>query len=315
MARNLLLPMEPVLIDEPFDKPDFVFQVKWDGVRMLASQTESGVELWNRKGRVKTRLYPEICADIASQGLPVGTILDGEMVSFGEHGRPDFRKILRRDLASNPRLNIPVCLVLFDYLPERTDTLSTAAYPIPLSERLAMLREAIKPTPYIQVTDDFDSGTLLFERMKALEMEGIVAKRRDSFYYPGRKHDAWRKVKCWRYIRADVVALKTRDGRPVSLIVADIAGPADGETDRSQNITPGNEDHTPVSRVIGHVSSGLVASDWRQILEYSTKSGEKYGSKEIIPLSRGLHARIRFLEWTHAGQLRSPVIESLEFDP
>ena len=289
MSSELLIPMEPVLVSEPFDNPDYLYQVKWDGVRMLTIQADDGVTLWNRKGNLKTRLYPEVSLEVESLNLPSGTILDGEMVSFGENGKPDFRKILQRDLASNPNPAVEVCYVVFDFLDGNRLNGGRSTYQVPLQERLLMMRDYVKPTAHIQVTDDFQSGTVLFLRMQQLEMEGIVAKRRDGFYHPGEKHPSWQKVKCWRQLQVEVIGVQMKGGRPASLLVQEPA--TGGEPLR--------------------VGSGLAHSDWSQILTYAESM--EPDRKGIIALHSGIQARVRFLEWTKTGQLRGPVVEELTF--
>jgi bifunctional non-homologous end joining protein LigD len=288
MTSELLIPMEPVLVNEPFDDPDYLYQVKWDGVRMLARKTTDGVILWNRKGRLKTRLYPEVSREAEELNLPSDAILDGEMVSFGENGKPDFRRVLRRDLAANPNPRIEVCYVVFDFL-EGTRVQRGSVYRVPLAERLQMLRNYVKQTPHIQVTDDFSAGTALFERMVQLEMEGIVAKRKDGFYHPGEKHPSWQKIKCWRHLQVKVVGVQLKDGRPSSLAVKEAL--TDDEPFR--------------------VGSGLAHSDWSKILTYAEVIPPD--GRGTITLRPGIEARVRFLEWTHTGQLRAPVVEHLTY--
>lgn len=297
--RELLAPMEPALVSEPFDDPEFLYQVKWDGVRILAVQSPEGVVLWNRKLRLRTRLYPEVCAEIALLNLPVGTVLDGEMVSFGSHGRPEFRRVLRRDLASAPNPAVEVCFVIFDYLhlPD-PDKKPPAVFRIPLQERLATLREEVSTSAHVQVTEDYESGTALLSRMQQLELEGIVAKRKDGFYYPGQKHTSWQKVKCWRYVEASAAAIKVKDGRPASLVLTEIVS-----TSEPQSVAP---------TVIGRVASGLSQASWPDILAYVDSAAADHNN-ELVPLRPGIQVTVRFLEWTHQGQLRAPVIESLDF--
>ena len=113
-----LLPMLAVPA-APFDSPEYSFEVKWNGVRALAAVEKSDWRLWGRERADYTGRYPEL--DVL-RGLPVGTLVDGELVAFGAHGRPDLPRLLRRHGLTDPwrirqaRHWCSVCYVVFDLL-------------------------------------------------------------------------------------------------------------------------------------------------------------------------------------------------------
>lgn len=87
----LILPFKPMelkILQEPFDSDDFLFQIKWDGVRCVASNFDGNVRLFNRNANERTVQYPEIVEDLESF-LPDNTMLDGEIVALGENGKPN----------------------------------------------------------------------------------------------------------------------------------------------------------------------------------------------------------------------------------
>ena len=125
----------------PFDSDDHLFEVKWDGTRMLVFRDASGCRLLNRHGAHRTTQYPEFAG---LTQLPVGTILDGEMIVL-QQGQPDFGRLLSRDLACQPlkiqllARSLPATYVAFDLLYARHRSLLSQ----PLHERRAQLRALV----------------------------------------------------------------------------------------------------------------------------------------------------------------------------
>src|SRR5262245_27504683 len=113
-----VLPMLAVAA-EPFDSPEYCFEIKYDGVRALAAVDGAGWRLWGRERADYTPRYPEL--DVLRR-LPAGTLVDGELVVFEADGRPDLRRLLRRHGLTDPwrirqaRHWCPVQYVLFDLL-------------------------------------------------------------------------------------------------------------------------------------------------------------------------------------------------------
>ena len=107
---------------EPFDSPEYCFEIKYDGIRALAAVEGSGWRLWGRERADYTTRYPEL--DVLRR-LPAGALVDGELVAFDADGRPDLRRLLRRHGLADPwrirqaRQWCPVRYVLFDLLYHR----------------------------------------------------------------------------------------------------------------------------------------------------------------------------------------------------
>src|SRR5262245_26735804 len=116
MILPQVLPMLAVAA-EPFDAPEYSFEIKYDGVRALAAVDRAGWRLWGRERADYTARYPEL--DVLRR-LPAGTLVDGELVVFDENGRPDLQRLLRRHVLNDPwRIRqakqwCPVRSVLFD---------------------------------------------------------------------------------------------------------------------------------------------------------------------------------------------------------
>jgi ATP-dependent DNA ligase len=182
---------------EPFDAPEYCFEIKYDGVRALAAVDEAGWRLWGRERADYTNRYPEL--DVLRR-LPAGTLVDGELVAFDDDGRPDLRRLLRRHGLADPwriRQAPQWCLVryvLFDLLYHAGRCL--------MHEPLIRRREVLADT--CQTLDAADvrfsegvvgHGKASYAAVMAQGHEGVMAKHLASAYRPGKRSNAWRKIK------------------------------------------------------------------------------------------------------------------------
>ncbi|HHW15135.1 MAG TPA: ATP-dependent DNA ligase [Firmicutes bacterium] len=214
-------PMLASLAEGPFDSPDFRFEVKWDGLRCVAF-LESATRLQSRHLNDLTGRYPDL-ADLhrAVAGQPA--VLDGEIVVFSG-GRPDFGALLARHHLTHPnRLRAacrthPATYVAFDLLYWKGQ--NVMGYP--LERRQALLAETIAETESLILSRPVDAGGVAYaEAVFARGLEGVMAKRRDSPYLPGRRSSAWLKVKRPRSLWAVLAGYIERvDGGPGSVVAA-----------------------------------------------------------------------------------------------
>ena len=183
--------------EQPFSDPAWLFEVKYDGVRLLATRTAGRVHLFSRNGLEVTATFPEIANALAH--LPCTSfIVDGEVVALGERGAPSFERLQQRLHQSDPaavaraQLEVPVIMFAFDVL-------SLAGYdvrPLPLETRKALLQRLVPAAGIVRRTEFFaGQGEALYEAAGALGLEGIVAKRARSSYQAGRRSRDWLKIK------------------------------------------------------------------------------------------------------------------------
>lgn len=177
------------MLARPGDLPlrGCAYEVKWDGFRALVS-TEDGLDVRSRRGWAMAELVPELGA------LPASLVLDGELVAFGEDGRPSFPLLSSRVL--HGKRTIPVKFVVFDVL--RVDRLSVMENSY--ADRRALLEELDLEGVAWTTPENFDDGPALFDATLGLGLEGVVAKRLDEPYRPGER--AWVKRKhrsYWRF--------------------------------------------------------------------------------------------------------------------
>ncbi|CAH0119398.1 Multifunctional non-homologous end joining protein LigD [Paenibacillus sp. CECT 9249] len=293
-------PMAPISSDRIPEGDDWVYQLKWDGVRMLAHVDHGRVELYSRKRLNKTAVYPEVVQQLAP--LQGHYWLDGEVVYFDpELGRPNFQKVLQRERMRGVSLNAaaatPIAYVLFDILMIRNEDLRG----LPYSERhrrLASLFPEAKPQLF--VTDQFQDGHALWAWIESRQWEGIVSKRLSSTYHEGKNHQDWFKKKTKLLLVPDIVGVKRNEGRVASLVM------------RSEN-----------GGYIGKVSLGLTTAT-RQWLEDYAESHPR-GRPAFHPLPADLakeeirwidedhilKCEVTGLEFTGDGLLRHPKIVKL----
>ena len=169
----------------------WLHEVKWDGMRVLVEIRDGRLRLWSRNEKDVTVTFPELHA-LAGFGRDV--LLDGEVVAFLD-GLPVFGALADRMHVGNPRRAAalaetnPVTLLLFDLL--RLD--GTDVTGRPLSERRRMLEDLELVDVHWQVPATYDDGEMLLEATKQQRLEGIVSKKRDSLYFPGRRTADWLK--------------------------------------------------------------------------------------------------------------------------
>lgn len=207
-ARDAPLPrpapppaIEPMLATgggTPFDSPDWLFEVKWDGVRTLAFIEGEHVRLVSRRGRDVTTQYPDL-GYLAAQLSARNGLVDGEIVALDEAGRPSFERIQQRFTQQAPSARaaqqVPVEFLAFDLLWLDGDSLMDR----PIEERRTMLERHLVPNAHVQISPQIpERGVAFFEAAKARGLEGVVAKRRGSPYRPGQRSKDWVKIKAIR---------------------------------------------------------------------------------------------------------------------
>lgn len=179
----LIKPMLPTLIKEPFDDPDWIYELKWDGYRMIAEIRGGNIQLLSRKGNTFTR-FSQLCTSLSKLGC--SCILDGEVVVVDTDGRPNFRKLMysRKEQYT---------YYVFDILYLKGKNLIN----LPLVERKELLKNLLPELPDVKYSDHVEGqGIGLFELAKKNDLEGIVAKLKSSAYTEGRSRN-WLKVKTW----------------------------------------------------------------------------------------------------------------------
>lgn len=168
----------------------WAFEVKWDGMRALATTVRGRVRLSSRAEMDVTARFREVAESPAlTAGLAEGTVVDGEIVAFDDLGRPSFSLLAPRIQGHRVNL-VRFTYVVFDILRCNGRNVVSQSY----ADRRALLRDVLEPGPFVVVPDSFDDGAALLGTTASQGLEGVVAKRVDSAYRPGVRSPDWVKV-------------------------------------------------------------------------------------------------------------------------
>lgn len=191
--------IEPMLSGSASKTPvgdQYVYEMKWDGIRALISLEDGQVKIRSRNQNDITTKFPELLQADKAFRATCG-LFDAEIVCLDKTGKPDFKKVIHRLMSSgettiqNLSKSSPVYCYIFDCLYLDGRSLINE----PLIKRKEWLKDAIKSdTPY-RISEMVEDGVGLFEAAKLHEVEGIMAKVNDGKYLPGKRSDLWLKVK------------------------------------------------------------------------------------------------------------------------
>jgi DNA ligase D-like protein (predicted ligase) len=283
-----LLPMLAVQ-SQPFDSDDYLFEVKWDGVRALTGVDSSGYRIWGRQLADYSQRYPELDS---LRLLPGGTVLDGELIVLCS-GRADLGELMRRHQLVNGRKIRdasrirPATYVVFDLLYEGGRSLLGR----PLSERRQRLQELVAryPGDHLAFSDDVvGAGRDFFEKVIEGGHEGVMAKQVSSRYLPGKRGQAWRKIKPFQILPCVVIGYTSTPQRIRSLLVA---ATWQGKL-----------------QYVAELTAGFTEEARTRIAEELTRQSR---GEPVVPCPKRarwvepqLYCQVRFLEWTINGRLR-----------
>jgi bifunctional non-homologous end joining protein LigD len=301
-------PMLAVLSTLPPDEEHWAYEVKWDGVRAIAFCESGRLRLESRTLRDITSHYPELRA-LAEELGAREVVLDGEIVAYDESGRPSFQRLQRRmHLASESAVrrrmaDTPVTYVIFDLL--HLDGRSLAD--LPYTERRDRLEELAPDGPSWQTPRNHrGDGAALLEATAKQGLEGIVAKRIDSRYLPGRRGRAWLKVKNFQGQELVIGGYLPGQGRRADTLGALLVGYHDADGDL---------------RYAGRVGTGFTDEMLRDLLSRleplrtrETPFTGRQPPKAAIFVEPRLVAEVAFSEWTSARTLRAPSFKGLHAD-
>lgn len=298
--------MLAMLVDKPFDNPEWLFEIKWDGVRAISTlQSGKTPEIRSRNDKDLLPQFPELAAlGRAFSSLPV--IVDGEIVSLDRYGRSSFQRLQPRlnRRTSDPALEraIPVTYVIFDLLYAGKRDMRGSS----LDERKAQLERLLRAhAPHVMFSKHVNgAGTKLFAEAKRRRLEGIIAKQRDSEYVQ-------RRSRCW---------LKIKTHHEQEVVIAGWTEPR-GSREKFGALVVGVYDKGQL-RYAGHVGTGfdrqLLDVVYRKLKPLET-SRSPFATKP--PSNAPVHwvrprlvAEVKFGEWTKDGLLRQPVFVGLRTD-
>lgn len=315
-------PMKAKLGPLPGDDDAFAYEVKWDGIRAVARLDRGHLDLTGRNGTDYRPRYPELRPLGAALGS-TRAILDGEIVAFDELGKPSFERLQSRmhlsgEAAIKRRAKeLPVTYVAFDLL--WLDGHLTTGLPYRDRRRLLAGLELEGPSWRTPAHHEGD-GAALLEATREQGLEGIVAKRLESVYEPGRRSGAWIKVK--NVLRQEVVigGWSPGEGRRATSLGAICVGVYESG-DGSSHGRRGDGDPAPVLRYAGKVGTGfdeamlsLLTAKLTPLRRDDSPFTGRQPPRGTLFVEPRLVAEVEFREWTRSGTLRAGVFLGLRDD-
>ena len=280
-------PMLCTLTKEVLNSPEYLYELKWDGYRIVSSISNKNICIASRSSLDYTKKYPPIVQALKDLGHEA--VLDGEVVVFNDQGKPDFDAL---QLYNGHETPINYCL--FDILWLDGYDLQNLS----LKERKDILKGLVAESVILRYSESFDDGQALYQKCLDLDLEGIVAKKRDSTYQPGARNDNW---------------LKTPTRKRQEFVVG---GWAESDKARSfRSILFGAYNNGKLEW-IGRSGGGFKEKDMPDILKVLEKLEIKespFSNKVLDTKGAKLHwlkpelvANFEFATWTKAGRIRKP---------
>ncbi|HEY2798641.1 MAG TPA: non-homologous end-joining DNA ligase [Thermoanaerobaculia bacterium] len=300
--------------DRAFTRPGWIWELKYDGFRLLAGRHGGKAQLRFRHGGDATATFPEIALAVtALPGVAKDLVLDGEVVVLDQSARPRFGLLQKRALLQRrtdilrAAVDLPATLFAFDLLGFEDFDLR----PLPLSERKALLELLLPHAGPLRYADHFEErGEDLLGAAGGLGLEGVVGKKADSPYREGRSPN-WVKVRLERTADLAVVGYTRPEGARFGFGALHLAYWREGEHRKDGELIYG-----------GRAGTGFTAKQISDI-HARLRPRERATPPCSGPLPKGrghvwvepeLVCEIRYREWTEEGLLRHPVFLRLRAD-
>jgi bifunctional non-homologous end joining protein LigD len=281
---------------EAFDDSGWLYEIKWDGYRAIAETGNSPNKLYSRNGVDFSNSYPVVFNELKS--IKHKAVLDGEIVILNEDGFPDFQKLQHYD----DNQNFPICYFIFDLLEMDGEKL----YHLPLTDRKELLKKLIPENDVLRFSDHvMEKGVAFFEASVQKNLEGIMAKKADGEYYPGKRTNEWLKIK--NHKTADV-------------IICGYTAPTGSRQYFGSLVLGIMKDKKLVHA--GHAGSGYDDKKLKEIYELlQPLVQENSPFAEKVPVNNAvtwvkpkLICEVKFTEWTADEKLRHPVFLRIRND-
>lgn len=298
--KKSIAPMLIGVTGDAFDSKDYIYELKWDGERCIAYlDPDAGTELRNKRNDKMLVKVPELKS--LHQQVSARCILDGELMILKD-GKPDYYEIQKRSLMSNSfkiellSKKYPASFIPFDILFYQDKDLTL----LPLMERKAYLARVVKTETARMAVSKYieEQGISFYSLAKQQDLEGIVAKRKDSIYVEGKRTKDWIKIKNLKDDDFVVCGYIYKDNQMISIVL----GQYDGE----------------VLVYKGHVTLGVGGESFAKIQERKRIPAPVFtaptGNEEAIWIEPDLVCTVKFMDYTRNGGMRQPVLKGLRTD-
>ena len=314
-------PMLATTADRPWSDPAWLYELKYDGFRLMAAKEGGRVRLFYRRGTDVTHLFPDVARAVAALPYP-SFLLDGEVVVLDDHARPSFQRLqkrtqlVRRLDIQNAAARLPATYFAFDLLSFGDFDLRS----LPLLDRKRELAGILPPAGPLRYVDHVIArGVDFYGAVEAMKLEGMLAKRIDSVYRPGRS-EHWRKVRADRRDDFAIVGMSPPQGARQGFGALHLGA--------FQTRGSGRPELVYAGRVGTGFSDALLQDLHRRLLERRRAEppvagpipagGGWPGTRGVGPddvwVDPELVCEVRYKEWTEEGLLRQPAFLGLRPD-
>lgn len=292
---NIIKPMLATAADGIFSKPGWIYELKWDGYRVLASISNDKVNLYSRNGINYNDKFSKLAQDL--HNITHDVILDGEVVILDDQGRPQFQQLQNYDSSSPADLRFYVFDLLYLNGHSTLD--------LPLLDRKSLLRdilEGLDRTFYCKHVDSMANA--FYEKALKDGMEGVIAKKADSVYTPGYRSEKWLKIKGTKSEEVLICGYTDSKGAIFGSLILGIY--RDNEL-----------------QYAGNCGTGFTSSVQKELLQKmqhleveNSPFSDTIKLKGRTPnwIQPELICEIKFSEWTENGRMRHPVYKGLRDD-
>jgi bifunctional non-homologous end joining protein LigD len=294
-------PMLATLAEDVPRGAGWVFEVKWDGYRAVADVVGSDATLTSRNGNDLTARFQNVAKEIAKAVKTPDCVLDGEVCALDESGRSSFSAM------QQGKAGTPIVYYVFDVL----ETDGEPLIDLPLVERRKRLEQLLdRRNKTVRLSETFDDGQALLQAAKQQGLEGVIAKRLDSKYAPGRRTRDWLKIKTHSEQEFVVAGYTKGTGRRASSFGSLVLGYYVGD----ELVYAGN------------VGTGFNSKEIEKLLDKlrplrrpdpsfrEVPKMPKVRKGDVIWVEPKLVVQVEFAEWTHDGRLRAPSYKGLRED-
>jgi len=291
--------INPMLIAEmrdPFDSPDYIFEIKWDGIRCV-SYLGTETDIRNKRNKLMAPIFPEL--QNLHEQVKVKCILDHELLVL-KSGMPDFYEVQKRATMTNPfKIKLsseryPASIIAYDILYYKDKDITM----LPLIERKKYLQDVVIENEMISVSRYVeDNGVLLFNLVKDKGLEGVVAKKKSSLYWQGKRSKDWIKFKVLDSDDCVICGYIIKEKSMTSLII--------GQYDEDVLVYK------------GHVTLGVSLRILNQynykVIDYSPFGFVPAGNENAVWLAPELVCIVESMP-TEKGGFRQPVFKGIRED-
>jgi len=279
----------------------WVFEVKWDGYRAIATVKGGEVVLTSRNGNDLTSRFQSVAREIPKAVKTPDCVLDGEVCALDESGRSSFSAM------QQGKAGTPIVYYVFDVL----EIEGEPVVDLPFVERRKRLEQLLdKRNKTVRLSEAFDDGQALLEAAKQQQLEGIIAKRLDSRYLPGRRTRDWLKIKTHSEQEFAVAGYTKGTGRRASSFGSLVLGYyAGGELVYAGNVGTGFNSKE-IEKLLDRLRPlRRETSPFREVPKMP-----KVRKSDVIWVEPELVVQVEFAEWTHDGRLRAPSYKGIRED-